>query len=399
MPGVLPKVVSGFMSSSRRPRLAVDLRALVPAPTGIGVYTRALVLELARGGVFEVVGMAHREPHFADEMRAAGVQVEVQPAPLGVIWQQVLLPRRLRRGDIDLFWSPITTLPLRSRVPAVVTVHDLTTVLLPEMHRLKVRWSVLPFLRPSLERARAVVADSQATAVDLRFHFPQCAAKVHVVYPGVDAEFVPAGEEAVRRTRGELGAPAGYFLYAGTLEPRKGIGVLLDAWSALRERDGRTLPLVLAGGYGWKSTTLAGRVAALGERGLVDLGRVPRQRLLEVMQAARVFVYPSLYEGFGLPVAEALACGVPAVVADASSLPEVVGEAGLKVPPADAGALAAALARVLAEPVLEARLRSATVAQAAKFRWDEAATELESVLRQAANLQLTERVPAGAGVL
>src|SRR5687767_12080603 len=139
------------MSASRR-RVAVDLRALVPAPSGIGVFTRAMLLALARRGGFDYLGLAHRPPHHGDELRAAGIDVEHQAAPLGVLWQQLLLPRRLRRGDVDLLWSPITTLPVRSPVEGVATVHDLTALLLPETHRAKVRWSVLPFLRPTLER-------------------------------------------------------------------------------------------------------------------------------------------------------------------------------------------------------------------------------------------------------
>ncbi|MEO8503959.1 MAG: glycosyltransferase family 1 protein [Acidobacteriota bacterium] len=371
------------MSISRRPRLAVDLRALVPAPTGIGVYTRSLLLELARRGAFELVGMAHREPHFADELRAAGVEIEIHAAPLGVLWQQLHVPRRLRRGDIDLFWSPITTLPSRLPVPGVVTVHDLTAVLLPEMHRFKVRWSVLPFLRRSLEEARAVVVISQATARDVRAQFPQCAAKVHVIYPGVDAEFCPAEPADIQATRAALGAPEGYLLCASTLEPRKGIGLLLDAWEALRSQDAKTPPLVLAGGYGWKSEELVRRIESLRSQGLVALGRIPRQRLLEVMQGARLFIYPSLYEGFGFPPAEALACGVPAIVADSTSLPEVVGDAGIKVPPGDPAALAGAIRNLLSDGALESRLRSAAVPQAARFRWSLAAEQLEAVLLEA----------------
>ncbi len=366
--------------SSSRPRLAVDLRALVPAPTGIGVYTRALLLELARLDVFDMVGMAHESPHFAAELGAAGIAIEVERAPLGVIWQQTLLPRRLRRGDVDLFWSPITTLPWSCPVPSVVTIHDLTAVLLPEMHRFKVRWSVLPFLRRSLEEATSVLTDSRATAREVAFHFPQSAEKLRVLYPGIDAEFRPGEEAAIARTRAELGAPEGYLLYAGTLEPRKGVGLLLDAWCTLRERDPRTPPLVLCGGEGWKSAALHARIERLRGEGLIALGRVPRERLVEVVQAARVFVYASVAEGFGLPPAEALACGVPAVVTDATSLPEVVGEAGLKVPPGDAAALAAAVARLLGDPALEARLRAAAVPQAARFRWDVSARQLAEVL-------------------
>ena len=364
-------------------RVAVDLRALVPAPSGIGFYTRALLLEMAARGHLELLGLAHREPHHADELRAAGVRVEHQPAPLGVLWQQWVLPRRLARGDADLLWSPITTLPLRSPIPGVVTVHDLTAVLLPDAHRTRVRWSVVPFIRPTLEQARAVVASSHATARDLRFHFPQAADKVRVVHLGVDADFTPGDAAAIAAARAELGAPDGYLLYAGTLEPRKGVDVLLEAWEAARREAPQTPPLVLAGPYGWHSAGLLRDIERLTPLGLRYLGRVERGHLVRLMQAARVFVYPSQYEGFGLPPAEALACGVPVIACQSSSLPEVVGEAGLLVEPGDAPALAAALRHLLSEPGLEAELRGRAAAQAARFSWPRAAAEMEEVFRHA----------------
>src|SRR4051812_43368390 len=132
------------------PTVAVDLRALVPTATGIGVYTRSLLLELAARRSFRYLGLAHRPPREEAELAVAGITTEHAPAPLGVIWQQLKLPRRLSRGDIDLLWSPLITLPLRCPVPAVATVHDLTTLLMPETHRLKVKWSILPFLRASM---------------------------------------------------------------------------------------------------------------------------------------------------------------------------------------------------------------------------------------------------------
>ncbi|HVT18523.1 MAG TPA: glycosyltransferase family 1 protein [Thermoanaerobaculia bacterium] len=383
------------MRSSVAARVAVDLRALVPKPTGIGVYTLSLLRELARrarpGGEaagpappgWRYLGLAHKPPHHAAELAAAGVEVECQGAPLGVIWQQVVLPLRLRRGGVDLLWSPLGTLPLRCPVPAVATVHDLTAMLLPEAHRAKVRWSMLPFLRPSLEMARVLVTLSRATADDLAFYFPQCAAKVRVVYPGVDPEFQPGEQEEIAATRRELAAPDGYLLYAGTLEPRKNVAALLDAWEALRGGDPTVPPLILAGPYGWGSRRLARRIEALAGRGVTALGRVERPRLVRIVQAARLFVYPSLYEGFGLPPAEALACGVPAVVADSSSLPEVVGEAGVRVPPGDSAALAAALRALLHDPGRERDLRARAAGQAGRFRWPRAAAEMEEVFAEA----------------
>jgi glycosyltransferase involved in cell wall biosynthesis len=430
------------------PKVAIDLRALVPLPTGIGVYTRSLALALARRGGMRYLGLAHRPPRGAGELRAAGVEIEPRddspgapgPAPPpgllaqlsrpGVVWQQLLLPRRLRRGDVDLLWSPLLTLPLDCPVPAVVTVHDLTVLLMPEAHRAKVRLSLLPFLAASLRRARRLVTLSRATADDVAFHYPGSAGKIRVVYPGVDDEFRPATEDEIAATRAELGAPRGYLLYAGTLEPRKNVGALLDAWESLAADDPGFPPLVLAGPYGWGSRALAGRIARLAARPpggaatgpsaglatgpsaglaadpsaglavdpsaglavaappaaggrLLALGRLDRAHLVRVFQAASLFVYPSLYEGFGLPPAEALACGVPAVVLDSSSLPEVVGDAGLLVTPGDTAALAAALARLNADPGLAAELAARAPAQAGRFCWQRAAAEMEEVFREA----------------
>ncbi len=363
--------------------VAVDLRALVPAATGIGVYTRSLLLELAARGGLRYLGMAHRPPREAGELAAAGIGLEHQDAPLGVIWQQLRLPRRLARGDVDLFWSPLITLPLRCPVPAVATVHDLTALLMPEMHTLKVRWSLLPFLRPSFEQARRLVTISRATADDLAFHFPQCREKIRVVYPGIDPEFRPGEPAEIAATRAELGAPEGYVLFVGTLEPRKNVGALLDAWAMLRAENPRLLPLVLAGPNGWGSERLVRRIQAFAPLGVQSLGRVERSRLVRLFQAARVFVYPSLYEGFGFPAAEALACGVPVVASSSSSLPEVVGDAGLLVEPGDAGALAAKIASILSHPGREAELRARAPGQAARFRWDRAAREMEEVFFEA----------------
>ncbi|HVR06510.1 MAG TPA: glycosyltransferase family 1 protein [Thermoanaerobaculia bacterium] len=452
------------------------MRALVPLPTGIGVYTRSLALALAGRGGMRYLGLAHRPPRGSGELRAAGIEVEppdgvpgapgsaaaghpdpagpaAPPSPhgvlsplsrLGVVWQQLVLPRRLRRGDVDLLWSPLLTLPLDCPVPAVVTVHDLTVLLMPEAHRAKVRLSLLPFLAASLRRARRLVTLSHATAADIAFHFPAAAGRVRVVYPGVDDEFRPATAAEIAATREELGAPHGYLLYAGTLEPRKNVGALLDAWESLAVDDPAFPPLVLAGPYGWGSRALANRIARLAAqpgpeaavssaighgasrqrtagqggarsaafdpgatgpaaagpvsanptagaaaprlapgRRVLALGRLDRARLVRVFQAASLFVYPSLYEGFGLPPAEALACGVPAVVLDTSSLPEVVGDAGLRVPPGDTAALGAALARLTADPGLAAELAGRTAAQAGRFRWQRAAAEMEEVFREA----------------
>lgn len=371
--------------TSRPLAVGVDLRGLVGTPTGIGFYTLSMLTHLAAATDMRLVGLSHRRPEHADELAASGVEVERIPALSGVVWQQTVVPRRLARGDLDLFWSPLLTLPLRLPVPGVTTVHDLTPLLHPETHRLKVRWSILPFLGRTLAEAAAVVTDSAATARDLERYFPECAARLEVVYPGVDPIFQPGEPEAIERTRRELDAPDGYLLYSGTLEPRKNLDLLLDAWEAAATAEPDTLPLLLTGPAGWAGRAFFRRLERLRARGVRWLGRVSRQRLVEVVRAARWFVYPSIAEGFGLPVAEAMACAVPPIVGNASSLPEIVGDAGLMVDPYDTEDLAGLLASLPGRLDTERRLGELARQRAARFSWTDAAARLERVFRRAAS--------------
>jgi glycosyltransferase involved in cell wall biosynthesis len=365
--------------SGGRPRIAVDLRALVGQPTGIGRFTLELLRELARRGGADYLGVAHAELSVREELARAGVPFERQPAPLGVLWQQLSLPRRLAREDLDLLWSPLITLPARLPKPGVVTVHDLTVLLYPESHRLKVRLSILPFLSRTLDTARRVVVDSRATAEDLRVNFPECADRVEVVYPGVTADFRPAEANETAATREELGFPDGYLLYVGTLEPRKNVSLLIDVWEALKLDDESVPPLVLAGGYGWGSRRLLRRIERLESLGLTYLGHVDRAFLVRLFQAAAIFVYPSFYEGFGLPPLEAMACGVPTITSDRSSLPEVAGDAALKIDPSNPDSLATALRQLLASPERAAELGERGLRQAQRFNWSDAAAAMETI--------------------
>lgn len=357
-------------------------------PSGIGFFTLSLLTELARRGRDRYVGMAQAPVYGEEQLLQAGVEVEFHGAPLGMVWQQLVLPRRLREDDLDLFWSPLLTLPLRLDVPAVVTVHDLTPILFPETHSLKVRCSFAPFIRPTVELAACVVTDSNATAGDLREQFPQVRDKIEVVYPGIDRAFEPASDQAIRAFREEIHCPRGFVLFVGTLEPRKNVARLLEAWAGLRKSDATIPPLVLAGSVGWKSRSLLERIRSLEPLGLRYLDHLDRPTLVRLIQSASVLTLPSLYEGFGLPAAEAMACGVPTVVANTSSLPEVVGDAGLQIDPDDGSQLAAALARVLRDRKLAAELSARGLERAARFGWPRAAERMEGIFDR-----ISERAP------
>ena len=364
----------------KRPTIGVDLRALVGPPSGIGYFTISMLQELQKIGSSNFVGMAHRAVS-SEATEELSLPIQIQRARLGVWWLQVTLPKRLSQGDIDLLWSPLSTMPRKCPVPGVVTIHDLTVVLHPETHRLKVRWSVVPFLSTTVEMARRIAVDSIATADDLVEQYPGCADRIEVVYPGVDREFSPATDQEIQATRESLDCPDGYVLYAGTIEPRKNIDALITAWQKYREA-GRRIPLVLCGPYGWHSNTLMKRIEQFRDQDLIYLGRLDRHRLVSLMQAASVFVYPSLYEGFGLPPAEAMASGVPTITSDRSSLPEIVGDAGILVDPEDTDRIATAIKRILTEPSLADDLRSAGQERVKRFSWASAARSMDQLFME-----------------
>lgn len=376
-----------------RLRIGVDLRALVPRPTGIGIYTEALLGELLRMPGFELVGLSHAPLHESVQLAARGLEIEVHAAPLGVIWQQSYLPRRLERGDIDLLWSPLLTLPSRLPVPAVVTIHDLAVLHHPETLTWRVRLSLLPFLERTVRQAARILTVSHSVAGEIAHQWPDAAARTEVAWNGVAPEFRPATEGELAAIRQRLDLPERFILFAATIEPRKNLDLLLDAWQALRQSHDATPPLLIAGPDGWGSRATHQRMERLAPLGLRRLGHLDRPDLIAVLQAATVFVFPSLYEGFGLPAAEAMACGVPVMVANGSSLPEVVGDAGRIFDPEDPIDLAGSLQEWLDSPALLAESRARGLERAREFTWERSAEVHARVFREA--LRPRSGLPAG----
>lgn len=363
---------------SDRPRVAIDARALVDAPAGVGYYTRSLLLHLAGRGRLSLSALSHRPARQTEDLAAAGVEFEAVNAALGLWWHQRVLPRRLARGGFDLFWSPLASLPPRTELPSVVTVHDLTPLLFPYWHSWRNRVTFRRQLPATLRAADRIVAVSQATAADIARRFPTAADRITVIHNGVDPQFKPAPDATVAAVRRTYEAPRGYILFVGTLEPRKNLTRLLDAWDRVVDEMPDPPPLLVAGGRGWGAGGLRRRMQRA--RSVRYLGRLGRAQLTEVVQSALAFVYPSLYEGFGLPVAEAMACGVPVIASDSSSLPEVVGDAGIQVNPQHTGQLAAALRRLIADGDLRRELGELGRQRAARFSWPAAAEALETLM-------------------
>lgn len=267
--------------------------------------------------------------------------------------------------------------------PTVLTVHDLIFERYPEHHTRRNTWFLRVGMRLFVRAATAIIAVSQHTRDDLIELYGTPAEKIHVVYEGIDPIFAPAPADKVRRVCSRYSPDRPYLLMVGTLEPRKNHAAALRALARLKAA-GFPHRLLVAGGRGWLFEPVRAQVNALGlEDDVHFTGYVPLEELPALYTGAECVLLPSLYEGFGFPALEAMACAAPVVCSNASSLPEVCGGAARFAPPMDDAALAAQIALVLTQPVLASRMRAQGQARAASFRWDRCAAETMAVYQAA----------------
>jgi len=310
-----------------------------------------------------------------------------------ILWEQIVQPIELMRLRPDLLHSLAFVSPFRPPCPAVVTVYDLSFKLTPDRFPPAQRLYLSAFTARSCHRARRVIAISESTRSDVVRLFGVPRSKVDVAYPGVSETFRPLPAEAVAALRSERKLPDPFVLYLGTLEPRKSVDTLVKAFAEARRAGAGAnsrLHLVLAGARGWWYEDLFRLIQSLDLTDVVHLpGYVPEAELPLWYNAAAVFVYPSSYEGFGLPVAEALACGRPVVTTTVSSLPEAGGDAALLVPPGDVPALADGIQRALR---LSPEELARGPAHSALFTWADTAAKTVAAYRLA-----LQRAAGGTG--
>ncbi|GBD15145.1 D-inositol 3-phosphate glycosyltransferase [bacterium HR26] len=321
-------------------------------------------------------------------------RLPTQRPPVRILWEQCLARAATRRWRLDLLHAPVNVVPLAGPRPLVLTVHDLAFLRYPEHYPpLKQRY-LAALTRRSTRRADLVIAVSGQTRADVVELCGVRPEKVVVVPNGVDASLRPVRDAGVLQAfRQAHGLPNEFFLFLGTLQPRKNLEGLLRAYD--RARADLSLPLVVAGARGWRESKIFQLVRELDLADRVRFtGYINPDELPIWYSAATVFVYPSLYEGFGLPVLEAMACGTPVITSATSSLPEVAGDAAILVDPHDTDALARALRELASSPRLRAELTSAGLERARAFSWERTARETLEVYRRA-----MERAPARPAVV
>ena len=296
------------------------------------------------------------------------IPVSVSPFDIGQQWRIPLLLRQLRAGGPSLYHSPYYLMPYRTGLPTVLTFYDVTPLMYPQSVSMKARLFFRLATTLALRAASRVIAISEAARDDLIRYFPVHSPKVRVVPLAADPRFQPQPASEVEAVREKYSLPTRFVLYFGTNRPHKNLAALIDAYAQLADRHAQ--PLVIAGAWDARYPQPKQRVEQyqLGDS-VRFLGGVDDSDLPALYNAATLFVFPSLYEGFGLPVLEAMACGTPVACANTASLPEIVGEAGRLFDPHSAAKIKDAVAELLEDDTLRAELGERGLARAQRFSW------------------------------
>ena len=372
-------------------RITIDYTPALRQGAGIGRYTRELVAGLAEVDhdneyTLFCAGQPPAEAQWPGNFATKSSSIPARW--LTVTWHRLHLPLAAEQivGDCDIFHSTDFTLPPLRDARGVVTVHDLSFLRVPQCADPKLRTFLEQETPRAIGRASRVLADSENTRRDLVELLQTPPEKISVVPPGVNQNFRPVRDTVhLAEVRSRYNLPEWFILSVGTLEPRKNFPRLIMAYAQWRRQTGLPHALVIAGGKGWLYQDIFDQVdrEGLGEHVRFP-GFVADADLPALYTLADLFVFPSLYEGFGIPPLEAMACGTPVVASDNSSLPEALGAAALRVNAEDVDGLADAMARVLGNANLRVRLSDLGRAQATRFTWRTAAYKLLEAYRLAA---------------
>jgi len=363
-------------------RIGIDYTAAVRQKAGIGRYVRSLVRAVAR---------LDRENAYV--LLSAGRESDSAPWPsnfrtrtlpvtdrhLSIFWQKLRIPLPVEwlTGPLDLFHSPDYVLPPVHRAHTVLTIHDLSFMRLPECSSPQLLEYLLGAVPRSVARADLLLADSESTRQDLIELMHVASERIRVIYPALDPSFYPRDDAEVQAVCARYGIVGPYILSVGTLQPRKNFVRLIEAYHTVWAA--RDIPhrLVIAGGPGWLYEPIyeARERLRLQDRVILP-GFVEEQHLPALYSGADLFAFPSLYEGFGFPVLEAMACNTPVITSNTSSLPEAAGRAALLVPPTDVDALAEAISQGISNTALRQELLRAGREQCSRFSWDQSAEQL-----------------------
>lgn len=364
--------------------LGFDARFINSQNTGIGWYADNLLRRLSQQDSITITAFATEQslPYLPE-----GIRIKRAPPfeqhPRADVWEHLTLPAILTRHRIAVFHSPGFYLPaVTVHCKRIVTIHDLAVFRYPQHFPRKFSCYFQAVITLAATRADRIITGSHCAAAEIRQQFPRYTGPIDVIYHGVDPLFTPVQTSDEKRfLTSTYNLPdGGYFLFVGTLEPRKNLSGLLKAFLHLLRTVREPVSLVIIGRQGWLASGLES-ITEQGEdsRSVRILGYVPREHLPMFYRQAVGLVYPSFYEGFGLPVVEALASGCPVITSNRSALQEISGKAAILINPDDGPALTAAMQCLLTNRQLASRLRTDGLLRATAFSWDQAIATLREL--------------------
>jgi glycosyltransferase involved in cell wall biosynthesis len=368
-------------------RIAINTLAMKRELHGVGSYVKNLVSALSKiDQENEYLLFATAENVYHLSGLGNNFQIEFAPASriLRLPWEQSVLPVRLKKRGVDVYHGPTSVAPFVKTCPQVVSIHDMTFHLVPGRHSLHKLVYFRTMIPAMIRQSDMLIAISECTKRDILRFVATDESKIKVVHHGVETRFQPVLEKSqLDRVRERYGLARKFILYVGLIEPRKNLENLVDAYAG-SDLCGE-LDLVLAGNLGWDYSRLLARIRNSGLREKICLpGYIADSDLPALYSLAEIFVYPSVYEGFGLPVLEAMACGAPVVTSAVSSLPEVVGDAAILVDPHDSRALATALQTLWGDDALRRSLSERARLRSQFFTWEHTAADTLEVYRKTA---------------
>jgi glycosyltransferase involved in cell wall biosynthesis len=379
-------------------RIAFDGTTLTPGRTGVGYYTEHLLQHLAReveSTGDEIVVLSNKP---IDTERPLPPHVRVHDGhrfPIRIGWMQMRAARALDAVQPDVAHFTNGMIPLGSPVSTIVTIHDMSLRLYPQCHPLRRLLLNRPLMQVAIRQAQSIVTVSDSARGDLLRLHGVAADRVSVVHEAASPSFHPITDRAVLEgVRARYQLPRQFVLYVGTIEPRKNLSRLVEAFAQARAR-GIPHHLVCVGPYGWSSRDLAGRVERLALSESVHFtGYAKFEDLPAIYNLADFFVFPSLYEGFGLPVVEAMASGLPVITSSTSSLVEIAGDGAATIDPTNTEALADAIVRLATDDELRREVGRRGLQRSRIFSWTQTAKEMLAVYHRAARAATAATLPA-----
>ena len=369
-------------------RIAVNARFLLEGKLeGIGLYTHEVVRRLVKRYPDDTFILLFDRPYSEVFLYGSNVvPVVVRPPArhplLWWLWFEWMVPRYLRRYEADVFFTPDGYLSLRAELPQLMVMHDLAYLHYPDFIPRTTLWYYRRYVPRYLRRADVVVTVSRATAEDIGRHFPGYVRQMAVAYNGCREAFAPLTEEEIARVRNAYSGGRPYFLFVSALHPRKNAENLLLAYDLYRQSGGNIDRLMIVGRRAWHTRRLEEIYRKMKyRREVLFTGYLAERELAAVTGAAFASLYPSYFEGFGVPILEALHCEVPVITSNVSSMPEVAGNAALYVDPHAVDEIARAMHEV-EDPATRARLIEEGRKQRQKFSWDTTATKIGELLHR-----------------